>query len=64
MTKLQKYQIRITRGTDGLWTVNGYWNVESPYPLKDRWDMDGKPMMFHTRKEALEFAMNQQGIPE
>jgi hypothetical protein len=70
MTKLQRYQLRLSRNNDGSWTVSGYWEI----PVKDlhgkahnsheRWSMDGEPLRFSTRKEALEFCLTATGIPE
>jgi len=65
--ELQRYKIQLTYGSDGYWTVNGFWEVpaydHSPNSKKV-WNLDGAPRMFKTRKEALEFCLNQAGIPE
>jgi len=58
MNKLQEYKIVIRRTNHGTWVVSGYWNYVN------EWELDGEVKQFNTRKEALEFIMNQQGIPE
>lgn len=63
--RYQEYKITIIRTENNQWEVRGYW--ENGYAFGDamrKWDLDGAPQYFKTRKEALEFCMSQTGIPE
>lgn len=60
--KLQEYQIKLTRQESGKWVVTGYWKTDNTRP--NSWSLDGCPVYFDTRKEALDFISKQSGIPE
>lgn len=60
---MQEYKITILRDRNGMWCVRGYWEVPNA-PMDIRWDLDGTPKYFKSRKEALEFCLKQTGIPE
>ncbi len=56
----QRYKIVLVREPDGHWKLYGYWEIDS----RGAWQLDGAPMGFNTRKEALEYLIRERGIPE
>ena len=64
--RLRRYKIQFVRTEFNQWEVTGYWEVMSLLdPNKfDHWSLDGAPLYFKTRKEALEHCLTVTGVPE
>jgi hypothetical protein len=58
--RLQRYRLVLTRGTDGEWSVRGYWETEKGSFS----DQDGATLRFKSRAELAEHLAKAQGIPE
>lgn len=62
----QQYKIVLQRLSDGRWCLRGYWEIMRQHTevREDRWDSDGEPLYFSTRKEAMESLAKVTGIPD
>ncbi len=62
---MSRYRITLIRTEFNQWEVCGYWEHQPDFEHgKAWWSLDGVPLYFKTRKEALEHCLNTTGIPE
>ena len=60
---VQEYKIVLKRDTNGVWWLTGFWNTAHK-DERAQWDLDGHPLMFKTRREAVDHLAQKVGIPE